>query len=413
MNWGKVIAGLLACNAAMLVYLLVMRPARAPIPSSSEPVLVQQSSRTSSPATIAPRADPLTVTVTNDFNWRQLESEDYRGYIQRLRSVGCPESTIHDIIIADLDRLFSPRLRALQPYRENLTYWEPEEEELLNNVNDAELLRQERAVEQEKRAVIKELTGVDLATERLKLKGQEDYYDRRLSFLPEEKRWDVRRALEEYHDQAWAIRQKQLDGYGLDDQSRAELARLRKERDARLDQLLGLEDRKTFDLWLSETASQVRHDVYGMDATEQEFQAIYQARKKFDTQWPRDEIDLENPLVHQRWETAQQQLDQTIRSALGDERFLAYKRGQDPDFHALSALIARFSLPQGVAAEVYGYKQAFLDYRDAVGFDGRLSPEQKQQTLSAIQEETVRVLRDRLGEVAFNQYLPRADWLRN
>src|ERR1051326_6182891 len=34
------------------------------------------------------------LTVTNEWTWQQLESEDYRAYIARLRSIGCPEQTI-------------------------------------------------------------------------------------------------------------------------------------------------------------------------------------------------------------------------------------------------------------------------------------------------------------------------------
>src|SRR5436190_12879547 len=37
------------------------------------------------------------ITVTNDFQWAQLESEDYHEYIERLRKIGCPEETIRDI----------------------------------------------------------------------------------------------------------------------------------------------------------------------------------------------------------------------------------------------------------------------------------------------------------------------------
>src|SRR5689334_5146891 len=48
--------------------------------------------------------------VTNDFRWAQLESEDYRAYVARLRSIGCPEQTIRDIIIADLDKVLAPKV---------------------------------------------------------------------------------------------------------------------------------------------------------------------------------------------------------------------------------------------------------------------------------------------------------------
>src|SRR5687767_831304 len=39
------------------------------------------------------------------FDWRLVESEDYKKYIVNLRSIGCPEETIRDIITADVNKL--------------------------------------------------------------------------------------------------------------------------------------------------------------------------------------------------------------------------------------------------------------------------------------------------------------------
>src|ERR1051325_7868593 len=56
-------------------------------------------------STRPPQTVITNVVATNDFRWTQLESEDYRAYIARLRSIGCPEQTIRDIVIADVDKL--------------------------------------------------------------------------------------------------------------------------------------------------------------------------------------------------------------------------------------------------------------------------------------------------------------------
>src|SRR5688572_27249118 len=56
---------------------------------------------------VAPAGAGVTVIRTNGFNWAQLESEDYRMYITRLRSIGCPEQTIRDIVIADLEKMMA------------------------------------------------------------------------------------------------------------------------------------------------------------------------------------------------------------------------------------------------------------------------------------------------------------------
>ena len=75
-----------------------------------------------------------TVAVTNDFRWAQLESEDYRAYITRLRSIGCPEQTIRDIVIADVDKLLAPKMQAANPRVRDVKFWQPIEQWLVSDV---------------------------------------------------------------------------------------------------------------------------------------------------------------------------------------------------------------------------------------------------------------------------------------
>ena len=49
------------------------------------------------------------------FSWRDIESPDYRTYIYNLRSVGCPESTVRDILVADINQLYLRRRLGLAP----------------------------------------------------------------------------------------------------------------------------------------------------------------------------------------------------------------------------------------------------------------------------------------------------------
>ena len=58
---------------------------------------------------------PVTQVKTNIvlrrqlFSWREVESADYPTYVANLRQIGCPEQTIRDIIIADVNALYSRR----------------------------------------------------------------------------------------------------------------------------------------------------------------------------------------------------------------------------------------------------------------------------------------------------------------
>ena len=74
------------------------------------------------PATINLAPAPMLQPVSSEkqpepqtkFQWRQLESSDYRTYIANLKAVGCPRQTIRDIITADVDSLYAARRQQLE-----------------------------------------------------------------------------------------------------------------------------------------------------------------------------------------------------------------------------------------------------------------------------------------------------------
>src|SRR5262249_55775509 len=58
------------------------------------------------------QADPT--SETRVFSWADVESSDYRKYIDNLRAIGCPELTIRDIITADVRSLYKQRRASLE-----------------------------------------------------------------------------------------------------------------------------------------------------------------------------------------------------------------------------------------------------------------------------------------------------------
>src|SRR5881394_530262 len=59
------------------------------------------------------------------FSWKEVESPDYPTYIANLRDIGCPEQTIRDIIIADVNAMFSRR-RATELVTAEQQWWKSE-----------------------------------------------------------------------------------------------------------------------------------------------------------------------------------------------------------------------------------------------------------------------------------------------
>jgi hypothetical protein len=336
------------------------------------------------------------VAGTNDFRWAQLESEDYRTYIARLRSIGCPEQTIRDIIIADVDKLLAPRLQAASLQPRDLKYWEPIENQLSDGATEREAFEKQRALDFEKREVIRELLGIDLVGERLKNQGHDDYYGARLQFLPEDKRARVRLVLDQYSDQERALMELQIEQG--DAQSAAELRKVQQEKQAALAQVLTPKEREQYDLWFSATALMTRESVYGMNASEEEFLKLYNLRREIESK------HAANPASPD----ALQELNSRVQQALGPERYAEYVRAQDPQYRALFATTARFGLPRKTADELHEFVQVAEEQRVQVAMDPNLTLAQKQAAQEAITGETESAFKEVLGEKAFRFYSKRA-----
>jgi hypothetical protein len=399
----------LAVVAGVLSF-LIRQQQNVRLTRSEAPVSASTTNAESTAISLSPE-----VVVTNQFQWAQLESEDYHEYIARLRSVGCPEPTIRDIIVADLDKLMAPEIQALYNRRKELRYWNSVEEELANDVDPRQVSRGTAEIEKRKREIVRELIGADLTRERLLQQGEEDYFERRLSFLPEDRRTLIREVLEKYSQTEQRFREKELeDGEPLNAGDRAEIRLLAQQKENELSTLLNPEEKAQFELWMSPSANSVRHAMYGMDATEQEFLVAYQARRAFDEKWAdRDELFLD-AAGRAELERDRQLMEAQIQEKLGPERFALYQRGQDEDFHSLSALATHFKLSREKVAEVYGYKKVAHEIKAQVRSNAELTEDQRKAALKAIAEETSGAVRASLGDRAYRYYLRtgQAGWIQ-
>src|SRR5881296_1602048 len=102
-------------------------------------------------------AAPLTNSGKPKPDWRQVESADYRTYVKNLRDIGCPETTIRDIVSADLQNTFAARRAEIMAARyRDFKYWQTGPEEAAAR---QELERQRRALDTEVGSALSELVG--------------------------------------------------------------------------------------------------------------------------------------------------------------------------------------------------------------------------------------------------------------
>jgi hypothetical protein len=349
---------------------------------------------------------PVTVIRTNAFNWVQLESEDYRTYIARLRSIGCPEQTIRDIVIADLEKLMAARVQEIDGPKERPKYWRPERKELVRTVDTIEKLGRKQEVDFEKREVIRDLLGVDLAAERSRNQGESDIYEERLDFLAPEQRSRVRIVMERANRSEIALREKSwLEHDELTAEERGQLAEIQKTREQQIAALLTPEEFERYNLWFSPTAYRVRDSFFAMEPSEEDFLAIYHLRREFDQKW-QDIIPAElSDGERQQYESARQEYEAGVRQYLGEERYQEYQKSRDDDFQQLQAAAAQFGLNLGVASEVFGYKKVLEEERARVRQMPGLSAEQRARVYSALSEEAERSIIDTMGLKAYRFYI--------
>ncbi len=350
-------------------------------------------------------ASPVTVIRTNAFDWAQLESENYRTYITRLRSIGCPEQTIRDIVIADLEKMMAARVQDIEGPRERPKYWKPDRKELVRTVDTLEKLSQKQEVDFEKREIIRELLGVDLAAERSRSQGEADFYEERLDFLTPEQRARVRMIMERANRAEIALREKSwLENDELTLEERKELSEIEKRKQQDIAGLLTPEELEKYNLWFSPTAYRVRDSFFAMEPSEEDFLAIYGIQRAFDEKWQNVDPSGLTPAERQEYEQAKRDYEAGIREYLGEDRYAEYQQSRDSDFQQLQAAAAQFGLNLGVASEVYGYKKVLEEERGRVRQMG-LTAEQRERVSAALAEEAERSIIEVMGPKAYRYYI--------
>jgi hypothetical protein len=103
-----------ACLNCCLVVFFVLLALNGRVPVSRLLPRAASEVKQESPGEAEPQATTTAAAEPKQCHWSQIESSDYLVYIANLRAIGCPEQTIRDIIIADIDSLFASRREPLE-----------------------------------------------------------------------------------------------------------------------------------------------------------------------------------------------------------------------------------------------------------------------------------------------------------
>ena len=360
-------------------------------------------------ASLPPPASAV-VYRTNAFNWSQIESTDYRQYIANLRGVGCPESTLKDIIMTDVMRLYAQRLGKYYQNGREFKYWETDEKRKLKQPQVEEREKQLAEIDKELPAVLRELLGVNYEREVNKYFVDTDEDNRRLGFLSDDKRSQLLALRDQFEGQ------REGATYGLTNgkPSPEDIEKLRQidqEQDAALSELLTPEEKEQYEMSESPAADQLRGELIGFNPSEAEFRELFRRQQAIDSAYAYE--DASDPTVQMAKATDQQTMLDDFKQQLPADRAAELDRSQNPDYQSLCVLSERFDLPDSTSQTILDMRQAAEAEKQQLLANKDISPERVDVALKAIQAETERAARETLGEAAYGQYSQNAPWIEH
>jgi hypothetical protein len=386
MRWRAVCLVSLGANVVLAAVWLIsshQRPSRATAVDSAD----------------ASRASARTNFVVRRqiFSWRDIESPDYPTYISNLREIGCPEQTVRDIIIADVNALYSMK-RATNLVTSEQQWWRSEPDPAVMQA----AAEKSRELEDERRALLTRLLGTnweagDMASLPRPSRPGVVLDGQLLGTLSAE----TKQALEEITIRS----QDRLEAY-LNAQRNegknpdpAEVTRLRQQTRAELQRVLSPPQLEEFLLRYSQNANDLRTEFGQLrffNPTPNEFRDVFRATDSLDQQ-----IQLlanstdPNEITHRK--TLEQQRELAIKNALGQKRYEEYVQLQDPAFRDAMTTAMQAGTPDAAPA-IYVVNLAIAAEQARINADTNLTAEQKAIELKRIELEQLKATTEATGQ---------------
>ena len=333
------------------------------------------------------------------FTWSQVESDDYQKFIANLREIDCPEQTIRDLIIADVNALFARRIATDPDIVSPDQQWgrsEPDPELV------AAAEKRLRLLDTERRVLLAHLLGTawetgDLVSlprpsqPGLTLDGPV------LGHLPA----DVKQTIQDISTRA----NERLQTY-LDTQRQAgkksdpaEIARLRQQTRDEFARILPPPQLEEFLLRYSQASNNLRNELGQLkyfEASPDEFRALFRATDPLDQQ-----IELlagkDDPNSVLQRKSLQQQRETAIQLALGKDRHQEFELLHDPQFREAVATAEQSGSPEA-AQKIYEINQATADELARINASTNFTAEQKTIALKQVELAQLKASAQAMGQ---------------
>ncbi|MGI8966090.1 MAG: hypothetical protein ACR2H1_08400 [Limisphaerales bacterium] len=352
--------------------------------------------------TSAPKNISATPSSAKEFSWNEIESEDFKTYIAQLRAVECPEETIREIIVADVNKLYAPKLQKIRGTDGPQNYWKAN-----RNAGRRYYAEQRdiRAIEKEKSKLLIELLGVDPNEELRKENFGFNFWDRQFEFLSEDKKEKMREVADKYEGMKEEIYRTAI----WDEEDMKKVREIEKQQLAEMAQTLTPQELEEFQL---RRASELRNNLDGFSPSENEFREIFKIQKAHEDELVRG-FDSEDKAAQERQKKVVEQMNAEMKRVLGESRFAEYERAQDYQFKELTRLTDKLELPKEAAVTVYEMKKEVETAAQQIRTNQTLTSAQRTEALKKIRYEAEKTALDALGETGLKKYKTRSGWWFN
>jgi hypothetical protein len=371
------------------------------------------SSASGSPSTLAPSSHSpgrSSVPPSPEALAAALKSQNHAVLRDQLHALGLPEDTVMVVMRAMLWQPYYERQREFNRAKNpnDAPYWRG-----VTQTGTSAYTPEQRAELRQLAASIRDQVQTLLGPAGADTTGVRS---QRYAFLPPETAAKLRDLDRDYGEMRQEINQE-AERFRLPSDTE-KLLFLDEERRNDIAAILSPAELEEYDLRYSPAALMLRNRLSSVDITEAEYRRIYELVKPYEDialatkTTPGTRLSIEQVAALREDGKTFPQVTQEISALLGEERYKAYRRSQDPDYRQLKAAADRFQLPTEQINNVYALRDYASAESQRVAKDTTLTTEQKREALKQLTQQTRQAVLTGLGTEIGNTYLDKnMKWL--
>ncbi|MGD1086555.1 MAG: hypothetical protein ABSA47_17600 [Verrucomicrobiota bacterium] len=345
------------------------------------------------PVLAEPRIKTNVVVRLQNMTWGDIASPYLSNFVVNLHAMGCPNGTIRDIVLGEVNRTFARR-RSLEIVTPDQQWWRSDPDPAVADAAASQF----RELESQRRATLDNLLssvlGTNWETETDLLAWLVSNYGLTGPQLGELSP-ETKRAVYDIATRA----QEELRG-----QNPMEMARIWQNERLELAALLPPAPLSEYLLRYSPTSQRIRDQTRGFNLSPDQFQSLFAAVDPI-VMDPDFYYQGGNAESRQRQQALQAQYQADLKLALGDAAYASLQLNQDPLYASARDAALQAGIPAQAVLPLYEINRATQTELNRIRADPTMSDEDKIDALANTRAEAQKSIEQLIGADAFQRWL--------